>query len=220
MHKPLGRQPTPAIATCTVPSPSASASSEQRLNQKVNALRLMRADLKQRATSPRVDSRSTPEPLSEEEQKRLVLETELARYMSEPLHPASTDATYREVLSYWKVSHPSLPVSSRSYLVVQTHEQLYPHLFEVAMTVLAVPATSVPSERVFSSSGRTDTPARNRMTPLLMEALQVLKFNHRNRALDFRSALIDDPNDLEAITVDEITDGDLLEAVRLAQNST
>jgi len=85
------------------------------------------------------------------------------------------------------------------------------------MTVLAVPATSVPSERVFSSSGRTDTPARNRLSPMVMEALQVLKFNYRNSILDFRSAIVDDAVDLAAVTVDEISERDLAAGLSAAQ---
>jgi hypothetical protein len=42
--------------------------------------------------------------MSEEDQKQFTIETELAEYISEPLHPSSTDATFRDILSYWKVS--------------------------------------------------------------------------------------------------------------------
>jgi hypothetical protein len=113
MHEPRPQQPTPPVTSTS--TPSSSVLSEQRLNKNVNTLRVMRANLKQRATSPRVEGTSTPEPLSEEEQKRQVVEMELTRYMSEPLHPASTDATFQDVLSYWKVSHAPEAVSSRSY---------------------------------------------------------------------------------------------------------
>ena len=44
------------------------------------------------------------------------------------------------------------------------------------MDYLPVQASAVPSERVFSSSAQTDTARRNRINPLLMEALQMLKF--------------------------------------------
>jgi hypothetical protein len=77
------------------------------------------------------------------------------------------------------------------------------------MTVLAVPATSVPSERIFSSSAQTDTQRRNRLSPAMMEALQVLKFNHRNGVIDFTAGLVDDPGDLELVTLDEMSDDEL-----------
>ncbi|KAF8175182.1 hypothetical protein K438DRAFT_1771151 [Mycena galopus ATCC 62051] len=48
-------------------------------------------------------------------------------------------------------------------------------------------ATSVPSERVFSSSTETDTKRCNRINPILMEALQTLKFNYKKSRLNFMS---------------------------------
>lgn len=51
----------------------------------------------------------------------------------------------------------------------------------MARDYLAVQGSSTPSERAFSSGGITDTPRRNRLTPKLFEALQVLKSAYRNR---------------------------------------
>ena len=45
----------------------------------------------------------------------------------------------------------------------------------------------MPSERVFSSSAETDTKRRNRTNALLMEALQMLKFNYKKSQLNFMS---------------------------------
>jgi hypothetical protein len=87
------------------------------------------------------------------------------------------------------------------------------------MTVLAVPATSVPSERVFSSSAQTDTQRRNRLSPAMMEALQVLKFNHRNGVIDFTAGLVDSPDDLELVTLDEMTDDELAADYRGARSN-
>ncbi|KAJ6541377.1 hypothetical protein B0H19DRAFT_907431, partial [Mycena capillaripes] len=60
-----------------------------------------------------------------------------------------------------------------------------------------IQANSVPSEQVFSSSAETDTKRRNHITvelhsirqgvPLLMEALQMLKFNFKKSQLNFMS---------------------------------
>lgn len=55
----------------------------------------------------------------------------------------------------------------------------------MAMDYLPIQATSVPCERIFSSSGETDTKRRNRISPLTMEALQMLKFHLKKRRLDF-----------------------------------
>jgi hypothetical protein len=43
----------------------------------------------------------------------------------------------------------------------------------------------------------------------MMEALQVLKFNHRNGVIDFTAGLVDDPGDLELVTLDEMSDDEL-----------
>jgi hypothetical protein len=53
------------------------------------------------------------------------------------------------------------------------------------MDYLPVQATSVPCERVFSSAKETDTARRNKISPVLMEALQLLKFSVRKERLNF-----------------------------------
>lgn len=53
------------------------------------------------------------------------------------------------------------------------------------MDYLPIQATSVPSERIFSSSSETDTKKRNRIHPILMEALQLLKCALKKERLDF-----------------------------------
>lgn len=48
----------------------------------------------------------------------------------------------------------------------------------------------MPCERIFSSAKETMAARRNRISPNLMEALQLLKFTLRNgRSLDFTSGL-------------------------------
>ena len=53
------------------------------------------------------------------------------------------------------------------------------------MDYLPIQATSVPCERVFSSAKETDTLKRNRVSPALMEALQLLKFSLKKERLNF-----------------------------------
>jgi hypothetical protein len=81
------------------------------------------------------------------------------------------------------------------------------------MTILAIPTTSVPSERIFSSSGQTNTAAHNRLSPILMEALQILKFNRRNNILDFSSAIRDDPRELDIVILEEQLESEVAEEV-------
>jgi hypothetical protein len=67
----------------------------------------------------------------------------------------------------------------------QLNEKTFPTLFTIAMNYLPIQASSVPSERVFSSSAETDTKKHNRIHPILMEALQMLKFALKKERLDF-----------------------------------
>ena len=60
---------------------------------------------------------------------------------------------------------------------IQEHEQQYPHIFRLAMDIIPIQASSVPCERVFSSGKETMAPWRRRITPNLMEALQMLKYS-------------------------------------------
>jgi len=53
------------------------------------------------------------------------------------------------------------------------------------MDYLVIQATSVPCERVFSSAKETDTAKQNRISPMLMEALQTLKFILKKKRLNF-----------------------------------
>ena len=56
------------------------------------------------------------------------------------------------------------------------NEKVHVSWYAMAMDYLPIQASSVPSECVFSSSAQTDTARRNRINPVLMEALQMLKF--------------------------------------------
>jgi len=50
----------------------------------------------------------------------------------------------------------------------------------MARDYLAVQGSTTPSERAFSSGGITDQSRRNRLTPEIFEALQLLKSVYRN----------------------------------------
>ncbi|TFY51345.1 hypothetical protein EVG20_g11041, partial [Dentipellis fragilis] len=67
----------------------------------------------------------------------------------------------------------------------EVNAQNFPTLFSMAMDFMPIQATSVPCERVFSSSAETDMKKRNRLGPEIMEALQILKFMEKNNRLDF-----------------------------------
>ena len=63
------------------------------------------------------------------------------------------------------------------------HERTFPTIFRIAMDYLPIQASAVPCERVFSSSAETNTKKQNRISPALMEALQVLKFSLKKDCL-------------------------------------
>lgn len=67
----------------------------------------------------------------------------------------------------------------------QLHEDTFPTLFRIALDVLPVQASAVPSERVFSASKETDTDRRSNTEVELMEMLQVLKYAFREDRLCF-----------------------------------
>ena len=62
----------------------------------------------------------------------------------------------------------------------------YPTIYALAMDILPIQASAVPCEHVFSSSKKTTTARHNRISPKLMEALQMLKYSvKKGHGLDF-----------------------------------
>lgn len=94
----------------------------------------------------------------------------------------------------------------------QTNRSTFPTLFAMAMDYLPIQASSVPCERVFSSSSETDTKRRNRLSPLTMEALQMSKFQLRKERLNFMEGWETSENQM----VEDSPDEDLLQ--KLLQN--
>jgi hypothetical protein len=66
---------------------------------------------------------------------------------------------------------------------------MYPKLYPVAMDYLPVQASSVPCKHIFSSAAETDTKKPNRLSPPLMECLQILKFIYKKDRLNFTAGL-------------------------------
>ena len=76
----------------------------------------------------------------------------------------------------------------------------------MAMDYLPIQVSAVPCERVFSSSAETGTKKRNHISPLLMEALQMLKFCLKKDRLNFLAGWIT----LEKDMVDDSPEEDFL----------
>ncbi|KAG8729906.1 hypothetical protein FRC10_003305 [Ceratobasidium sp. 414] len=100
---------------------------------------------------------STYAQVDTEARNEAIVDEEFTRYMNAGLTPTEKMGSF-ELTDFWKC-----------------HQYTYPLLFRIAMDVLPVQASSVSSERVFSSSKLTCTSERNRITPENMEYLQVLK---------------------------------------------
>jgi len=74
------------------------------------------------------------------------------------------------------------------------------------MDYLPIQASSVPCERMFSLSTKTDTKQRNCINPLMMEALQMLKFHLKQKCLSFTEGWAM----LESLMTDDKMEEDLL----------
>ena len=81
----------------------------------------------------------------------------------------------------------------------------------MAMDYLPVQASSVPCERVFSSSAEMDTKRRNRINPLTMEALQMLKFHLKKARLNFTVGWMTPEKEMAEDDIDQDLLGELLQ---------
>src|SRR6266481_418063 len=91
---------------------------------------------------------------------------------------------------------------------------MYLTWYLATLDYLLIQASCVPSEHVFSSSAETDTKCRNRLRPLLMEALQMLKFSIKGRRLDFGAAWVTDKS---LLGIEEVG-GDKSDSVDIMNN--
>jgi hAT family C-terminal dimerisation region len=89
----------------------------------------------------------------------------------------------------------------------------YPTLMRMACDYLAIQGSATPSEHAFSSGGITDTARRNRLSPKLFEALQILKSAYCNghitaphQAAQHVDVLIALQEELETPTDDKLED--------------
>jgi len=94
-----------------------------------------------------------------------------------------------DILRFWEVWLQLLN-GVITHFLCKANKMEFPTLFAMAMDYLPIQATSVPCERVFSSAKETDTAKRNRISPVLMEAIQLLKFSLKTERLDFMEGRI------------------------------
>jgi hypothetical protein len=122
------------------------------------------------------------------------IEQEYQSFVTAPLSAAGTNT-----LKFWEVrdTESESTQTSANYLGQQSSQLTYPTIFDVSLDYLPIQASAVPSERVFSSSAETDTKKRNRINPVLMEALQMLKFALKKARLDFTAGWITSESDMQ-----------------------
>lgn len=134
---------------------------------------------------------------------RDVANEELARYDNAPSLPlVNGDGLYTNPLSWWRDNSPRFPL-----------------LTELAHVYLAIPATSAPSERVWSRASRILTCKRSTMKPevaqgmmFLLENSHVLKKHYKDIAPKYRPRELHHLISLESnylpATIDEMTGGE------------
>ena len=87
---------------------------------------------------------------------------------------ATVDATV-EVQRY--MNDPPLERSEEPLVYWRNHKNVYPHLFILAQQFLCTPASSVPSERVFSKCGEVVSKKLNRLSSKSVEKIMFLNQN-------------------------------------------
>src|SRR6266481_8406419 len=95
---------------------------------------------------------------------------------------------------------------------------MYPMWYLTALDYLPIQASSVLCECVFSSSAETDMKRHNRLRPLLMEALQMLKYSIKVCHLDFGTAWVTNESllGIEEVGGDKSDSMDIMEDVMKA----
>src|SRR6266481_9896752 len=92
---------------------------------------------------------------------------------------------------------------------------MYPMWYLAALDYLPIQASSVPSKCVFSSSAETDMKCHNRLRPLLMKALQMLKYLIKGCHPDFGMAWVTDKSllGIEEVGGDKLDSVDIMDDV-------
>ncbi len=93
-----------------------------------------------------------------------------------PARAALTDASDVDVRNFFSLPLEPRNSSPFSWWTSEGRQQ-FPHMFQLAMQYLAIPATSVPAERVFSAAGEIISKKRNRIGDKNARMLIVLHGN-------------------------------------------
>ena len=113
------------------------------------------------------------------------IDKEFIAYITTPPSPCGTD-----IIKFWEVCTDPTWYYPSWWRDVQMNKTRLPTFFAIALDYLPIQASAVPCEHIFSSSAETDTKRQNQIHPILMEALQMLKFSLKQERLDFTEGLI------------------------------
>ena len=143
---------------------------------------------------------STPapsaKPVESEEEKEwheqvndlMIVKDEFERYIRlGVLEEAEADNLDLDL--HWEVSIQLTIHFKLLKMLIQSNQHQFPYLCMTALDILPAQASSVSSERVFLSSKETCTLCRNKITPIFLEVLQILKYIYHQERLDFSSHL-------------------------------
>jgi len=123
---------------------------------------------------------------------------------------ASLKAMLSKTSIFFNIGRYVLPILSSALLnsLSQANRHVYPVMYRVALDVLPMQASAVPSERVFSSSKETMTARRANLSPQMMEVLQILKYAFRHDRMDFLHSFVATEADLRetAFTAETVAD--------------
>ncbi|CAE6443976.1 unnamed protein product, partial [Rhizoctonia solani] len=199
------RQAMHRASAQATPFPTQTASQRAASAQTRGYLRLLNVSASvTRASEARLRDHSGTAPHAEPVPTPLTPEELLTRHMND---------VDTELLRWEQLVWDDIDVMGTVDLVEfwRKYKYEFPLLYRIAMDVLPVQASSVSSERVFSSSRLTCTRERSRLSPETVEQLQVLKHSlHRrrrtsegsNQTLDFMAHIVNPPGS------DELLDGD------------
>ncbi|CAM4728583.1 unnamed protein product [Leuciscus chuanchicus] len=133
------------------------------------------AQTEQSSTTP------TPPPTSEKQQQSLatllnkITSTRQQRAEEQEGEGSMKSKTEAEIKLY--LSLPLIKSEADPLQWWSLHAEELPHLATLAEKFLCIPATSVPSERVFSASGHILSPQRSKLKPEKVNMLTFLHFN-------------------------------------------
>ena len=119
-------------------------------------------------------STATPKPPSSPSISPPAKRPRLFQFMEEEDNTAPAD-TPQEVQEY--LGEKSLPYQANPLQYWQTNEHRFPQLAKLAQFYLAIPASSAPVERIFSTAGKIFTPERACLADSNFEALMFIKCN-------------------------------------------